>query len=94
MTRVVVYSKEGCHLCERVIAELWKLRNELSFEIALKDITTDSELYERYRNLIPVIVIDGMVRLAGETLTNPITLRDVLWKTLISHLKQNSYHPV
>ncbi len=84
MNKVVVYSKEGCHLCERVVAELQKLRNERLFEISVKDITTNSELFERYRNIIPVIVIDDKVRLAGAMLANPNTIEDVLRKTVFS----------
>ena len=84
MTDVVVYSKEGCHLCERVVTELEKLRKERPFELSTKDITTDSEVFERYRNIIPVIVIDGKVRLAGETLANPNTIEDVLRRAVFS----------
>ena len=84
MTEVVVYSKEGCHLCERVISELGSLKNELLLEISVTDITSDSELFERYRNIIPAIAINGKVRLAGAILTNPNTLRDVLRKALLS----------
>ncbi len=84
MNKVVVYSNEGCHLCERVVTELEKLRNERPFEISIKDITTDSDLLEHYRNIIPVIVIDGKVRLAGEMLANPNTIEDVLRKAVFS----------
>jgi len=81
LTSVVVYSKEGCHLCEKVISELLKLKNERAFEITIKDITTDSELFERYKNIIPVIAIDGKVKLAGTTLANLNTLKETLRKT-------------
>lgn len=46
----------------RVVAELWKLRKEGIFEISVKDMTTDSGLFERYRNTVPAIAIDGKVR--------------------------------
>ena len=88
MTNVIVYSKDGCHLCERVVSVLWKLRSERLFEILVKDITTDSELFERYRNIIPLVTIDGRIRLAGATLANPNTLEGVLRKALISSLEQ------
>jgi glutaredoxin len=88
LTNVLVYSKEGCHLCERVVTVLWKLRSERLFEISVKDITMDSELFERYRNIIPVVTIDGKIRLAGATLANPNTLESVLRKALISPSEQ------
>ena len=82
MSGVVVYTKDGCHLCERVIAELLKLRSEQSFEISIKDITTDSRLFERYKNIIPVVAINGKVRLAGAALANSNTLEDALRRAL------------
>jgi hypothetical protein len=84
LNEVVVYSKEGCHLCERVVAELLKLRNERLFEVSIKDITADTVLFERYRNIIPVLAIDGKVRLAGAMLANPNTVEDVLRKAIFS----------
>ena len=84
MKRVVVYSKTGCHLCERVLSELEKLRSIENFELATQDITTDTELYERYRNIIPVVSVDGKVRLAGSTLSNPAVLKETLQKAIFS----------
>ena len=84
MHKVVLYTKDGCHLCERVLTELLKLRDEQSFEISIKDITTDSRLFERYKNIIPVVEVDGKVRLAGAALSNPNTLESALRKMLLS----------
>ena len=89
LNKVVVYSKEGCHLCERVIEELQKLINDRLFEFSVKDITADPELFDRYKNIIPVLTIDGNVRLAGEALANPNTIEDVLRKA-ISLVKTDS----
>jgi glutaredoxin len=79
---VVVYTKEGCHLCERVISTLEKLTSELPFKIATQDITDSADLFERYKHVIPVVEIDGKIRLGGSTLSNPKTLDDVLRKAL------------
>ena len=46
--RVVLYKAEGCHLCELAQAKL--------AEIAIDG---DAELESRYRELIPVVEIDG-----------------------------------
>jgi glutaredoxin len=59
MTGVVLYHAAGCHLCERARATLEELRDELGFDFAEVDITGDSELEQRYRELIPVVEIDG-----------------------------------
>ena len=71
------------HLCEQTVAELLKLRNERLFEISIRDITSDSGLLELYRNKIPVIVIEGKVKLAGAMLANPNLLENVLRKALL-----------
>jgi glutaredoxin len=57
--RVVVYTAEGCHLCERAKAKLAELRDELGFELVEITIDGDAELESRYRELIPVVEIDG-----------------------------------
>jgi len=45
----------------------------------MMDIGTDSPLVERYRNIIPVTAMDGEVKLAGEPLAYPSTIKDV-WR--------------
>jgi len=57
--RVVLYGGEGCHLCERAKAQLVELRDELGFELVEIAIDGDPELESRYRELIPVVEIDG-----------------------------------
>jgi glutaredoxin len=56
---VVLYRAEGCHLCERAKAQLAELRDELGFELVETAIEGDPELEARYRELIPVVEIDG-----------------------------------
>ncbi|MGD0422422.1 MAG: glutaredoxin family protein [Candidatus Bathyarchaeia archaeon] len=83
MRKIVVYSKSGCHLCEKVISELEKLRSDEGFELTTQDITSDPKLYERYRNLIPVVTVDGTVKLAGVALSNSIILKSTLKKAIL-----------
>ena len=79
---VIVYTKDGCHLCENVVSTLHKIHSEKSFELSLRDITSSKELFERFRNIIPVVEIDGKIRLAGSVLANRHTLEDVLRRSL------------
>ena len=60
MPRVVVYHADGCHLCERARAILEELRGELDFDLSEVDISGDPELEKRYRELLPVVEIDGV----------------------------------
>jgi glutaredoxin len=57
--RVTLYSAPGCHLCERARATLEALRGEVEFDLEEVDISGDAALEERYRELLPVVEIDG-----------------------------------
>ena len=59
MRRVVVYHAEGCHLCERALEIVEQVRADVEFELVLVDIGGDEELEARYRELVPVVEIDG-----------------------------------
>jgi glutaredoxin len=56
---VVLFHADGCHLCERARAQLAELRAELDFDLREVDVTGDDELEARYRELLPVVEIDG-----------------------------------
>jgi glutaredoxin len=57
--RIAVYHGAGCHLCERALAQVRALREELGFELVEVAIDGDPELEAAYRELIPVVEIDG-----------------------------------
>jgi hypothetical protein len=57
--KVVVYHADGCHLCERALAQVRAFREELEFELEEIAIDGEPELEARYRELIPVVEIDG-----------------------------------
>jgi hypothetical protein len=54
-----VFHGVGCHLCERALAKVRALREELEFELEEIVIDGSPDLEARYRELIPVVVIDG-----------------------------------
>ena len=59
--RLIVYYRDGCHLCEQVVASLFQLQQELGYEIEQIDIDTDSVLRERYNVDVPVVTYQGEV---------------------------------
>ncbi len=59
--RVTVYHAAGCHLCERALTVVEAAQDELGFELERVDIGGRPELEERYRELLPVVEIDGDV---------------------------------
>ena len=76
MSHVTLYSKPGCHLCDDARAYLDDLASTTDFDLDEIDIRRDTDLFERYRYRIPVIVVDGVERLEGR-----ITAEDVLTLT-------------
>ena len=59
MARVVVYTAEGCRLCERALEVVREVQTELGFDLELVDIGGHPELEARYREHLPVVEIDG-----------------------------------
>jgi len=51
----LLYSKEGCHLCERAKAILSRLAAEGLLDWQTVDIQENADLYERYWDKIPVV---------------------------------------
>jgi glutaredoxin len=62
VTRVTLYGKPGCHLCEDARAVIQRVRVEHDFDLEEVDITLDPGLYRRYRERIPVVAVDGVER--------------------------------
>ncbi len=56
---VVLYGKPDCSLCEKASAILERLRRDFDFRIEHVDITRDPGLSRRYRERIPVLVLEG-----------------------------------
>ena len=54
-TRLVLYGRRGCHLCDDARAVLERIGEPFA-EI---DITTDDRLHAAYLERIPVIALDG-----------------------------------
>ena len=54
---IILYSTEGCHLCE-MASDLFKQLNLLDY-ISIVDIAFDDALFSRYGVTIPVVNING-----------------------------------
>lgn len=54
VTKFVLYSKPGCHLCEGLEEKLAAAAH-LPFELEVRDITTRDEWFQRYQYEIPVL---------------------------------------
>lgn len=56
---VTLYSKADCHLCDIVKERLASARKQVEFNLETVDITTEPGLWERYRERIPVVLVNG-----------------------------------
>jgi hypothetical protein len=63
--RVVLYTRQGCHLCDVALAELERWRWRYGFRLDVRDVDGDAGLVMAYGTLVPVVVIDGRVRFRG-----------------------------
>jgi glutaredoxin len=59
MHEVVVYSRNGCHLCDVVKETLMQLEGEADFRWRELDIDADPELQQKFNDEVPVVFIDG-----------------------------------
>jgi glutaredoxin len=59
VARITIYSKPDCHLCDRAKEVVERCRAKVDFAIEVVDISQNPELFQRYRNDIPVILLDG-----------------------------------
>lgn len=73
---VVMYTREGCHLCEEAWAVLQAERAWFGFRLSRVDVDTDASLAESYGLEVPVVTVDGEVRFRGRV--NAVLLRRLL----------------
>jgi glutaredoxin len=59
MHGVTLYTKPGCHLCERAKEVLTRCRQQVEFEFQEIDISNVPALLTQFGNDIPVILLDG-----------------------------------
>jgi glutaredoxin len=59
-TRVTLYTRPGCHLCDDARAVVARVCEELGESFAEVDITGDPELQAKWWDQIPVTLVDGV----------------------------------
>lgn len=55
---VTVFSREGCHLCEAVVAEIKSIEGG-AIGVTVVDIDTDRALQAEYLTRVPVVAVGG-----------------------------------
>ena len=65
MTRVVLYGKPGCCLCDEAREAVAAVQATHSFDLDEVDVSIDPDLHDRYGERIPVVAVDGEELLEG-----------------------------
>jgi glutaredoxin len=60
MRQVVIYTRDGCCLCDRALEVLERVRTSHPFGLEQTDIESDERLLRAYLERIPVVTVDGV----------------------------------
>jgi predicted thioredoxin/glutaredoxin len=60
--RLVLVTRQGCHLCDQALA----LLRSLGHEPELADVDADDRLHDLYDWRVPVVLVDGRVVAEGK----------------------------
>jgi glutaredoxin len=59
VSRVTLYGKPGCHLCDEARAVIESVRKERAFDLREVDVSADPALHRSYGERIPVVEVEG-----------------------------------
>ncbi|MGI8868396.1 MAG: glutaredoxin family protein [Mycobacteriales bacterium] len=76
MSRITLYGRQGCHLCDDARSVVSKVTGELGLGFTETDVDTDPELRGEYGDRVPVLLIDGVEHGYGRI--DPARLRRAL----------------
>lgn len=59
MTKVTLYTKPDCCLCEEARKTIERVQRDLSIELEQIDVTRNAALVDRYGERVPVVLVEG-----------------------------------
>lgn len=59
MTKVLLYKKDGCSLCDEAEMTLERLKKEKKFFLERITLEPNTDLFERFAEKVPVVFING-----------------------------------
>jgi glutaredoxin len=83
MITIEIMTKKGCSLCDDAKEIIEQVIAGIPAELKMTDIESNPELFERYQEKIPVVLINGEESFVYKV--HPITLRkklEKLWKVI------------
>jgi len=73
---LVLYTRQGCHLCEDAWELLEEARRRYGFTLRQVDIDDDPQLVREHGECVPVVAVNGRVRFRG--VVNRVLLKRLL----------------
>ena len=56
---MTLFTKRECGLCEGAEELLRRLQKRIRFQLEIVDIQEDMAIYDRYKDRVPVVAVDG-----------------------------------
>jgi glutaredoxin len=56
---VTLFTRKGCHLCERTAKLIEQARRQARFTLEIIDVDVDPEIHSQYHERVPVVALDG-----------------------------------
>ncbi len=56
---VIIYSRDGCHLCEEAERMVRMVQSKLNFSYEVVNIDSDPKLQQQFQEEVPVVFING-----------------------------------
>lgn len=75
--RLVLYTRQGCHLCEKAAQVLTQAQVRYRFALETIAVDADSALADHYGLTVPVVTVNGKLRFRGQV--NPVLLERLLY---------------
>jgi len=72
----VLYTRQGCHLCEDARLLLQQEQKRYQFLLEVVDVDTQEKLVQQFGDQVPVVTVNGQVRFRG--LINAVLLDRLL----------------
>jgi glutaredoxin len=69
----ILYTRRNCHLCEDALLHLQKEQRRHGFELHIIDVDSDQGLAAKLGEMVPVVAVNGQVRLWGNINTVLLT---------------------
>ena len=72
----VLFTRQGCHLCDDALTVLTEAQQRRPFTLETKDVDASPEWTTQYGDCVPVVLVNGKVRFRGGV--NSVLLRRIL----------------